>query len=56
MKPRLSKSLRKYIRKEKAHIRLMNLGLDKEKELIDQLYKRFLKKNEDTRNFQSSNK
>lgn len=55
-KKRLPKSLRKYIRKEKARIRVMNLGLDKEKELINQLYQRFLKQNENAGNFQSGDK
>ncbi|MCD6233208.1 hypothetical protein J7J81_02400 [bacterium] len=43
-KKQLPKSLRKYIRKEKARIRREILDLKKQRELIDQLYKRLLKK------------
>lgn len=39
MKKRMSKSLRKYIRKEKARIRRQSLDSKQEKELIDKLYK-----------------
>ena len=35
---RLPRSLRKYIRREKARIRREVLGLEKQKELINQLY------------------
>jgi len=38
------KSLRKYIRKEKARIRREVLDLKKQKEMIQRLYKRFSKK------------
>jgi len=42
-KRRLSKSLRKYIRKEKARIRREVLDVKKQEELIWQLYQKFLK-------------
>lgn len=44
MKKRLPKSLRKYIRKEKARIRREVLDLEEQKELIEQLYKKFYEK------------
>ena len=40
---RLPKSLRRYIRKEKARIRREVLDLKKQAELINELYKRFSK-------------
>ena len=40
---RLPRSLRKYIRREKARIRREVLNLEKQKELINRLYKKFLK-------------
>ena len=43
-KLRLSKSARKFIRKEKARIRREILDLDGQKELISELYNKFLKK------------
>jgi hypothetical protein len=63
-KKRMPKSFRKHIRLEKARIRRENLGLAKQKELIDQLYQKisnlktnFKKnKNENKRNLQPSNK
>ncbi len=42
-KIRLSKSQRKFIRKEKARIKREILSLEEQKKLIDQLYERFLK-------------
>jgi hypothetical protein len=46
---RLPKSIRKYIRREKSRIRREVLNLKKQEELINELYKRFLKsKNEDS--------
>jgi len=42
----MSKSLRKYIRKEKATIRRHSLSLKKEKEAIEKLYKKVVKKND----------
>ncbi|MDP1538512.1 MAG: hypothetical protein Q8M00_00575 [bacterium] len=44
MKKKLPKSIRKYIRKEKARIRREVLDFKKQEELINQLYKRFLNK------------
>jgi len=38
---RMSRSLRKYIRKEKARIRREVLNLEEQKRLIDNLYKQF---------------
>jgi hypothetical protein len=45
MPRKLPKSIRKYIRKEKARIRREVLDLKKQEELIQQLYERFLKNN-----------
>lgn len=42
-KKKLPKSLRKFIRKEKARIRREILDLKKQEELIKELYKKFLK-------------
>ena len=42
----MPKSLRKYIRREKARIRREVLDLKKQKELISELYEKFLKQNE----------
>jgi len=44
MKRRLPKSLRKFIRKEKARIRREVLDLKKQEELIDELYQKTLEK------------
>jgi len=47
MKKKLPNSVRKHIRKEKARIRSRVLDYKKQKELINELYKKFLKtKNE----------
>jgi len=43
MKRKLPKSLRKYIRKEKARIRREVLDIKEQKRLIQELYKKFLK-------------
>ncbi|MGB9743415.1 MAG: hypothetical protein ACPLW9_01740 [Minisyncoccales bacterium] len=43
MKKKLPKSIRKYIRQEKARIRREVLDLAKQEEMIKQLYTRFLK-------------
>jgi hypothetical protein len=40
---KLPKSIRKYIRREKSRIRREVLNLKKQEELINELYKRFLK-------------
>jgi len=45
MKKKLPKSVRKYIRKEKARIRREVLDIKEQEKLIDQLYEKFLKKN-----------
>jgi len=42
-KKRLPKSIRKFIRREKARIRREVLDVKKQEELIRQLYQRFLK-------------
>ena len=44
-KQRLNRSLRKYIRKEKARIRREVLDLAKQEELINELYKEVFKNN-----------
>ncbi len=56
MTKKLPKSLRKYIRQEKARIRRETLDIKKQKELINELYQKFFKKDENSRNLQSSNK
>ena len=56
MKRRLSKSLRKHIRQEKAWIRREVLDIKEQEKLIQELYQRFLKQYENTRNLQPSNK
>ncbi len=43
MEKRLPKSIRKYIRKEKACIRKQVFSIEEQEKLIDNLYKRFLK-------------
>lgn len=55
-KRKLPKSLRKYIRKEKARIRREVLDFEKQEELISELYQKFLKQYADTRNLQPSHK
>lgn len=56
MKKKLSKSVKKYIRREKARIRREFLDTKKQEELIQELYQKFFKKNDNSRNLQSSNK
>jgi len=56
MKRKLPKSLRKHIRQEKARIRREVLDIKKQKELINELYQKLLKKNENKRDLQPSNK
>ena len=56
MKKKLSKSLRKHIRKEKARIRRQILDFKEQEGQISELYKKFLRQHEDTRNIQPSNK
>jgi hypothetical protein len=56
MKRRLPKSLRKHIRREKARIRREVLDIKEQEELITELYKKLIKKDENKRNLQPSNK
>ncbi len=53
---KMPKSLRKHIRREKARIRRENFGFKKQEELISELYQKILKKDENKRNLQPSNK
>jgi len=46
MKKKLPKSIRKFIRLEKARIRRQFLGLKEQEELINDLYQKFFKKSE----------
>ena len=55
-KKRIPKSLRKYIRQEKARIRREVLDLKEQEKLINELYQKFIKQNENKRNLQPSNK
>jgi len=55
MKVKLPKSIRKFIRKEKARIRKEVLDLKEQERLIKELYQKFLKQNEDKRNLQTGN-
>jgi hypothetical protein len=45
MEKKLSKSVKKYIRREKARIRRQFFDIKEQEELIEQLYQRFLKDN-----------
>lgn len=47
---RLPKSLRKYIRQKKARIRREILDIKEQKRLIRELYQKFFKKYENSRN------
>ncbi len=55
-KLRLAKSQRKFIRREKSRIRREVLDLKKQRELINELYAKLIKKNDDKPNLQSSHK
>lgn len=55
-KRKLPKSIRKFIRKEKARIRREILNLKEQEKLINELYQKILKQYENSRNLQSSNK
>ena len=55
-KTRLPKSIRKYIRKEKARIRREVLDIEKQEELIQQLYEKFLKNNPSNSKNKNENK
>jgi hypothetical protein len=56
MKKKMPKSLRKYIRREKARIRREVLDIKEQERLIQELYQKFLKQNASQRNLQPSNK
>lgn len=56
MKKKLPKSIRKYIRTEKARIRREILDLKEQEKLIQELYQKIFKQYENTRNLQFSNK
>jgi hypothetical protein len=56
MDVKLPKSIRKYIRKEKARIRKEVLDLKEQERLIKELYQKFLKNYENKRNIQPSDK
>ena len=56
MKKKLPKSIRKYIRKEKARIRREIFDLKEQEKLIQELYQKILKQYAPTRNLQTSNK
>jgi hypothetical protein len=49
MKKKLPKSLRKFIRREKARIRREVLDTKKQKELIRELHQKFISKNKEPR-------
>jgi hypothetical protein len=51
MKMKLPKSIRKYIRKEKARIRREILDLKEQERLIQELYQKILKQYGNKRNF-----
>ena len=55
-KKKLPKSIRKFIRREKARIRREVFNLKKQEELISELYQKIFKQYADKRNLQSSNK
>ena len=55
-KKRLPKSIRKFIRREKARIRREVFNLKKQEELISELYQKIFKQYANPRNLQSSNK
>ena len=54
--PQLPKSLRKYIRKEKARIRREVLDLKGQERLIQELYKKISKNYENKRDIQTGDK
>jgi len=56
MKKNLPKSIRKYIRKEKARIRREVLDLREQERLIKELYQKLLPQYENPRDLQTSNK
>ena len=56
MERKLPKSIRKYIRKEKARIRREVLDLKGQERLIQELYKKFSKNYENKRDIQTGDK
>lgn len=56
MKRKMPRSIRKYIRKEKARIRRDVLNINEQKDKINKLYTNLSKQNDDKRNLQASNK
>ena len=52
----MPQSLRKHNRKEKARIRRDFSDIEEQANLINELYKKFLKQDENTGNIQSNNK
>jgi len=52
----LPKSIRKFIRLEKARIRRETLSIKKQEELINELYQKLLKQNDGKRDLQPINK
>lgn len=56
IRKRLPKSLRKFIRQEKARIRRGVLDLQEQEKQIQELYQKFLKNNDHTRDLQPRNK
>jgi len=56
MKKKIPKSLRKYIRKEKARIRREVLDFKEQEKLINELYQKILKQHEDKRNLPTGDK
>jgi len=55
-KKRLPRSIRKFIRREKARIRREVFNLKKQEELINELYQKIFKQYANSRNIQPSNK
>jgi len=56
VRKRLPKSIRKFIRLEKARIRRETLSIKKQEELINELYQKLLKQNDGKRDLQPINK
>ncbi len=52
----MPRSIRKFIRLEKARIRREVLDIKKQEELINELYQKILEQHENKRNLQPSNK
>jgi len=56
MKKKLPRSLRKFIRREKARLGRGNLDLKEKERLINEIYQKFLNQYARSRNIQSSHK